>query len=61
MMMNNQDNNPILRSDTASLEFRIWFRDEFNIDYLDAIENLRNNKKESDRKWHQVLVKHNLI
>ncbi len=60
-MMNNQDNNPILRSDTASLEFRIWFRDEFNIDYLDAIESLRNNKKESDRKWHQVLVKHNLI
>jgi len=61
MMMSNQDNNPILRSDTASLEFRIWFRDEFNVDYLDAIENLRNNKKESDRKWHQVLVKHNLI
>lgn len=59
-MMNNQKRNHI-QSDTPNLEFRIWFKDEFGIDYLDAVENLRNDQKETQRKWHQVLVKYNLI
>lgn len=61
MRMNNQNKNHTPKNDTASLEFRIWFADEFGIDYLDAIQKLNESKKETNRKWHQVLVKHNLI
>ena len=46
---------------TASLEFRVWFKDEFGIDYLDAIEKLRDDQKQTERNWHQVLVKYNLV
>jgi len=59
--MSNQVSVPILARNTASLEFRIWFKDEFNVDYLDALERLRNDQKETERNWHQVLVKYNLI
>lgn len=59
--MMNQEKNLILRGSTASLEFRIWFKDEFGIDYLDALEKLRDDQRETERNWHQVLVKYNLI
>ena len=38
------------------LEFRIWFRDEFGMDYLEALEKLKNMKQESERKWQQSLM-----
>ena len=45
----------------SELEFRLWFRDEFAIDYIDAIQTLSERKKESERLWRQLLVKHGVI
>ena len=53
--------NHIQASDTVSLEFRIKFKDEFGLDYLDAIDQLNERKSETERNWHQLLVKYNLI
>ncbi len=50
-----------LKSATVSLEFRIQFNDEYGIDYIDAIEKLREETAQTERNWHQVLVKYNLI
>ena len=44
-----------------SLEFRIKFKQEYGIDYLEAIDNLNRQKKENERKWLELLVKHGVI
>ncbi len=43
------------------LEFRLWFRDEFGLDYLEAVKLIKERKQETERVWHQVLVKHGVI
>jgi len=42
------------------LEFRIHFRSEFGVDYLEALDQLNNDKKETERKWNQTLTKYGL-
>ena len=48
-------------STKSELEFRLWFRDEFGIDYLEAVKTLQERKKETERLWRQILVKHGVI
>ncbi len=43
------------------LEFRLWFRDEFGLDYLEAVKLIKERKQETERAWHQVLVEHGVI
>ena len=43
------------------LEFRIWFKHEFGIDYQEAIKWLEDRKAESSRKWNQTLTLHRVI
>jgi len=43
------------------LEIRVWFKSEFGIDYLDAVNQIKQTRKETERRWHQLLVKYNLI
>lgn len=45
----------------SELEFRIWFRAEFNLDYQDALKTLKERKSESHRLWRQLLVSHGVI
>ena len=40
----------------SELEFRIWFRDEFGIDYQEAVKALKERRLETERRWHQLLV-----
>lgn len=42
------------------LEFRLWFKDTFNIDYIQATHNLNEQKKETARVWNNLLMKHNI-
>lgn len=43
------------------LKFRLDFRDEYGIDYNEAIDNLKRKKEESAARWNQILLKYNLI
>lgn len=48
-------------NDISEIEFRIWFRKEFGIDYLEAVEKLNQRKKESERNWQNMLIKNGII
>ena len=43
------------------LDFRIWFKSEFGMDYQEAIKWLEDRKAESQRKWMQTLIKNRVI
>ena len=43
------------------LEFRILFKKEYGIDYLDALDKFKQFKQENERSWNQLLLKHRLI
>jgi hypothetical protein len=45
----------------TEIDFRIWFRDEFGIDYLEAVKLIKERKSETERVWRQVLVEHGVI
>ena len=47
-------------SSINELEFREWFYNEFGTDYIDAVNKLNEQKKETERKWNQTLIKHGL-
>lgn len=49
------------KSTKSELEFRLWFRDEFKIDYLEAVKKIQENKIENERLWQQLLVSHKVI
>lgn len=56
--MSNQHNS---QGDIKSeLEFRVWFRAEFGMDYLAAKKQLEDMKAESERKWQQTIIKNNI-
>ncbi len=45
----------------SELEFRLWFRDEFKTDYLEAAKLLQERRSESERLWRQMLINHSVI
>ena len=58
MTMNNQRNS---QDDTKSeLEFRLWFKSEFGMDYVVAKKHLEDMKIESERRWQQTIIKNNI-
>jgi hypothetical protein len=58
-MTNNQHN---FQGDIKNeLEFRIWFKGEFGVDYLEAKKQLEDEKAESERKWQQTLTRYTAI
>lgn len=56
--MNKDNSQENIRNE---LEFRVWFRDEFGMDYLDAVKWLDDRRKETARSWHQTLTSNKLI
>ena len=42
-------------------EVRIEFRDEYGIDYQEALKELKERRHETERLWNQTLVKHGVI
>jgi hypothetical protein len=55
-------NSTVSEKNTISeLEFRIDFRDEFGIDYQEALSDLKEKVYETERLWNQTLVKHGVI
>jgi hypothetical protein len=55
MIARNNSQNAI-----SEIEFRVSFRDEYGIDYLEAINALKKRKQETEREWNQLLVRLNL-
>ena len=41
----------------SELEFRIWFKAEFGVDYQEALKYVEDMKAESERRWQQSLTK----
>ena len=58
MMMNNTAS---LENTRNEIDFRLWFRAEFGIDYLEATRLIKQRKAETERLWRQVLVEHGVI
>jgi hypothetical protein len=58
MTMNNTGSE---KNTISELEFRIDFRDEFGIDYQEALSDLKEKVYETERLWNQTLVKHGVI
>ena len=54
--MNNQPLNT-----EVSLEFRIKFKEEYGVDFLEAVIKLREDAKQSERDWISVLMKNKVI
>ena len=51
-----------LTQDTKTpLEIRIEFKEYFGIDLLEVEEMINKRKGETERQWHEVLVKNRLI
>ena len=42
------------------IQFRIDFKENFGIDYAEAVANFKKVNQESERGWNQLLIKHNL-
>ncbi len=49
------------RNTKNELEFRLWFKGEFGIDYLEATKKIQVNKIENERLWQQLLVSRGVI
>ena len=58
MIANSTDSQKNIKNE---LEFRVWFKSEFNIDYLDAVKILQEKRSETHRLWRQLLVSHGVI
>ena len=58
MKTNNTGSQKNIKSE---LEFRVWFRDEFGLDYQEAVKILKEKRSETNRVWRQVLVSHGVI
>ena len=43
------------------LNFRVEFKSDYGIDYLEALDKIKQMKQSTARNWHQVLVKNKLI
>ncbi len=55
-------NQPSFQESTLNeLDFRIWFKSEFGMDYQEAIKWHEDKKAESQRRWKQTLTKHRII
>ncbi len=59
--MHNKIRNNSQGNIKSELEFRIWFRDQFGIDYIQAVKELNERKAETERQWRQVLTSNNII
>lgn len=44
----------------TELEFRVRFKEEIGIDYLEALDILKKMKQESELKWNQLLLRQGL-
>ena len=44
----------------SEIEFREWFYQEFGINYIDVINKLNDQKRETERKWNQTLTRYGL-
>lgn len=42
------------------LEFRLWFKKRFGLDYIEAKTKLKSDIAETERKWNQLLIKHDI-
>jgi hypothetical protein len=58
MTTNNQHN--FQANIKSELEFRLWFKAEFGVDYVVAKKQLEDMKIESERKWQQTITKNNI-
>ena len=56
-MIQNTESN----TQETELEFRIRFKKDYGIDYLEALDRLKKMKEQSELKWQQTLVKYGLI
>tara|TARA_R110001606_G_scaffold362744_1_gene516595 strand:- start:120 stop:302 length:183 start_codon:yes stop_codon:yes gene_type:complete len=56
--MNNHHN--FQENTKSELEFRVWFKNEFGVDYVVAKKQLEDEKAESERKWQQTIIKNNI-
>ena len=45
----------------VSIEFRIEFKKEYGIDYVEAVNRLKEQSKERERRWNELLIKHKVI
>lgn len=43
------------------IEFRLQFKEDYGIDYLEAIERLNKRKRDSERRWINMLIKNGVI
>ncbi len=43
------------------IEFRLMFRREYGIDYLEALDRLKKQRQKTETKWNQLLVNNKLI
>jgi len=53
MMTTNSNSQSAIKE----LEFRVWFKEQFSIDYLEAVKLLNDRKAESNRQWNQLLTR----
>ena len=49
------------QKDISELEFRIKFREEYGIDYLDAVDIVKRTRERTELEWNQLLIKYKLI
>lgn len=59
--MHNKIRNNSQENIKNELEFRVWFRDEFGMDYIQAVKELNERKTETERQWQQTLTSNNII
>ncbi len=49
-------NGQHLKAEESELNFRIRFRDEYGIDYYEAIDNIKRKQEKRNQWWHNVCV-----
>ncbi len=50
-----------LKNTESEIDFRIRFKKEYGIDYLEALDKLKTRKEESERRWINTLISHGVI
>jgi hypothetical protein len=49
-------NDQHLKEKETELDFRIRFKNEYGVDYKEAIDNIREKQQKRDRWWHSLSV-----
>ncbi len=52
------NNNQTSHAEESELDFRVRFKDEYGVDYQEALDHIKRKQEKRNQWWHSVCVLH---